>query len=303
MWLLKGRRWGLLGLAAAWPVLARAQQAAGTELWRLIGVTQPVPFALATGATGAFWNPAQRDSADAEVGTEVVQTPASIGASGFIAVARARTHGLGSFGLVYGRASLVDLIRTTFSPDPAGAPIPFYTQTIGLTWAATPRIVTVGATVGYHETRLDQSDVHRFTVDVGVARQFGGAVRLAAATHLFSGLRSADAAQDIYAGADWRVWHGPLWQGGGAASVYARYGITLGHSTGVDHTLGAGLDLGDAFGLDLQAVREESYGNAVWRAVGGLRVTLGRYRFTFARDAGVNDLGSAYRVGLEARLK
>jgi hypothetical protein len=303
MWLLKGRRLGLLGLAAACPVAAAAQQAAGTELWRLIGVTQPVPFALARGATGAFWNPAQRDSAGAEVGADVIQTPEAVGASGFIAVARTRTRGLGSVGLVYGRVSLTDLVRTTFSPDPDGAPIPFYTQSIGLTWSASPGFATVGATVGYHETRLDQNDVHRFTIDVGVARQFGDAVRLAAATHLFSGLRSADAAQDIYAGAEWRLWHGPLWQGGGAAAVRARYGLTVGHSTGVDHTLGAGFDLGDAFGLDLQAVREESYGNTVWRGVGGVRVRIGRYRFTFSRDAGVNDLGSAYRVGLEARLQ
>src|SRR5579859_2388811 len=297
MWLLKGRRLGLLGLAAAWPVTTRAQQAAGTELWRLMGVTQSVPFALSSGATGAFWNPAQWDSAGAEVGAEVIQTPVAIGASGFLAVARARTRGLGSVGLVYGRVSLTDLIRTTFSPDPVGAPIPFYTQTIGLTWAANPRVVTVGATVGYHETRLDQSDVHRFTLDVGMARQFGGAVRVAAATHLFSGLRSADAAQDVYAGADWRLWRGSLWQGGGTVSIHARYGITVGHSTGVDHSIGAGFELGDALGLDLEAVREESYGNTVWRGVGGLRVSLGRYRFTFARDAGVNDLGSAYRVG------
>lgn len=303
MWLLKGRRLGLLGLAALWPAATWAQQGAGTELWRLIGVTQPVPFALAGGATGAFWNPAQWDGAGAEVGAEVIQTPAAIGASGFIAVGRARTRGVGSVGLVYGRVSLTDLIRTTFSPDPSGAPIPFHTQMIGLTWAANPRIVTVGATIGYHETRLDQSDAHRFTLDVGVARQFGGAVRLAAATHLFSGMRSADAAQDVYAGADWRLWHGPLWQGGGTASVHARYGITVGHSTGVDHTIGAGFELGDVFGLDFQAVREESYGNTVWRPVGGLRVSIGRYHFTVARDAGVNDLGSAYRVGLEARLK
>jgi hypothetical protein len=303
MWLLKGRRLGLLGLAAVWPVTVRAQQGAGAELWRLIGVTQPVPFALVRGATGAFWNPAQWDSADTQVAAEVVQTPAAVGASGFIAVARTRTGTVGNLGLVYGRVSLSDLVRTTFSPDPAGAPIPFYTQTIGLTWAANPGIATVGATIGYHETRLDQNDVHRFTIDVGITRRFGEAVRLAAATHLFSALRSADAAQDVYAGAEWRLWHGPLWQGGGSAAIRARYGLTIGHSTGVDHTLGAGFDLGDAFALDLQAVREESYGNAVWRGVGGVRVSIGRYRFTVARDAGVNDLGSAYRVGLEARLR
>src|SRR6266567_9009641 len=99
MWLLKGRHLGLLGLAAAWPVAAPAQEAAGTELWRLIGVTQPVPFALSRGATGAFWNPAQRDSAGAEVGAEEIQTPVAVGASGFIAVARTRTGGLGSVGV------------------------------------------------------------------------------------------------------------------------------------------------------------------------------------------------------------
>lgn len=303
MWLLKGRRLGLLGLAAAWPAVAPAQQAAGAELWRLIGVTQAVPFALAAGATGAFWNPAQWDSARALVGAEVIQTPVAVGASGFIAVARTRASRLGSVGLVYGRVSLADLVRTTFSPDPDGVPIPYYTQTVGVTWAARPAGMTVGATVGYHETRLDQSDVHRFTIDAGLSRRLGPDLRLAAATHLFSGLRSADAAQDVYAGAEWRLWHGPLWQGGGEAAILARYGITVAHSTGVDHTIGAGFDLGDAFGLDLQAVREESFGNSVWRGVGGVRVNIGRYRFTFARDAGVNDLGSAFRVGLEARLK
>ena len=52
-----------------------------------------------------------------------------------------------------------------------------------------------------------------------------------------------------------------------------------------------------------QTQREAGYGGAAWRVVGGLRVAVGRYRLSFARDAGVNDTGAAYRVGLEARLR
>ena len=50
--------------------------------------------------------------------------------------------------------------------------------------------------------------------------------------------------------------------------------------------------------------REGSYGDRVsWRPVAGLRIAIGKYRITLARDAGVNDLGSAYRVGVDARFR
>ena len=49
-------------------------------------------------------------------------------------------------------------------------------------------------------------------------------------------------------------------------------------------------------------VREGSYGSVGWRPVAGVGLTIGKYRITLARDAGVNDLGSAYRVGVNARF-
>jgi hypothetical protein len=83
----------------------------------------------------------------------------------------------------------------------------------------------------------------------------------------------------------------------------ARYGVTVGHPGGADQQLGAGLDVGAPLSFDIVLAREASYGSAAWRGAAGVRVAIGRYRLTFARDGGVSDLGSAFRVGLEASLK
>ena len=37
--------------------------------------------------------------------------------------------------------------------------------------------------------------------------------------------------------------------------------------------------------------------------VAGLWLVIGKYRVTLARDAGVNDLGSTYRVGVDMRFR
>ena len=50
--------------------------------------------------------------------------------------------------------------------------------------------------------------------------------------------------------------------------------------------------------------REGGYSSgAGWRPVAGLGLTIGKYRVTLARDTGVNEVGSAYRVGVEATFK
>jgi hypothetical protein len=56
------------------------------------------------------------------------------------------------------------------------------------------------------------------------------------------------------------------------------------------------------FVADVMVAREGSYGFPGWRPVAGVRVLVGKYRVSFARDGGVSGIGSAFRVGLEARL-
>lgn len=131
----------------------------------------------------------------------------------------------------------------------------------------------------------------------------GGLVRVAAATHFFSALRASDPAQDAYAGVEVRLWRGPLW--GDRATLRGRYGIVFGHGFPADHHLGLGGEFGTggALALDASVVREGGYGAAGWRPVAGVRLRVGKYRVTLARDAGVNELGSAYRVGVEARFR
>ncbi len=279
-----------------------AQQAAGTALWRLAATTLPLPPALATGTAAVFWNPAQiEDSVRTQIGLEGIQTPAAIGASGMIAAIRVRAGSVGQIGFMYGHVGLSDLTRTGDSPDPIGSAVPVYTSALGLTWSRPLAGAALGATVAYHDTRLDAAHVTRWTLDVGASRQIAPGLRVAAATHFFSSLSTKDPAQDVYAGVEYRLWQGPLW--GDQAVVRGRYGLTFGHGFTADHQVGAGVELGRVVALDLGLTREGSYGSEGWRPAAGVRVTIGKYRVTLARDAGVNELGSAYRVGVDARFK
>src|SRR5258705_12388570 len=279
-----------------------AQRAAGGAFWRLAATRLPPPPALPTGTAAVFWNPAQiEDSVRTKIGLEGIQTPAAIGASGMIAAIRVRAGSVGQIGFMYGHVGLSDLTRTGDSPDPIGSAVPVYTSALGLTWSRPLAGAALGATVAYHDTRLDAAHVTRWTLDVGASRQIAPGLRVAAATHFFSSLSTKDPAQDVYAGVEYRLWQGPLW--GDQAVVRGRYGLTFGHGFTADHQVGAGVELGRVVALDLGLTREGSYGSEGWRPAAGVRVTIGKYRVTLARDAGVNELGSAYRVGVDARFK
>jgi len=151
------------------------------------------------------------------------------------------------------------------------------------------------------ETRLDLARADRWTLDVGASRSIAGdRLRVAAATHFFSSLKTNDPSQDLYAGVEARLWNGWVSSRGDRAVVKGRYGIAFGHGFTADHQLGIGAELSKIVAVDLLLAREGSYGNgASWRPVGGLRLGIGKYRVTLARDAGINDLGSAYRVGVD----
>lgn len=291
-------------LVALVPTAGAGQHSAGSGLWRLAATTLPVPQALTTGGAAAFWNPAQGgEGARVLVGLEAIQTSAVVAASGVLAVVRLRAKSLGHLGLVYGRMQLGDLVRTSVSPDPDQGSIPFYTQSVGATWSAVRGRTMLGTTLTLRTTRLDLAHSDRWTFDVGATRTLSAALRVAVATHFFSSFRTDDPAQDVYGGVEYRVWRGRLWKGGTRTAVHLRYGVTFAHGFTSDQQLGAGLQLGDQLASDLLLVREGGYADAGWRAVGGIRVAIGRYRLSFARDAGASDIGAAYRVGLEALLR
>src|SRR5712692_4569356 len=142
----------IVGLA---PATLAAQSGAGTELWRLAATTLAVPPALASGGTAAFWNPAGPASGGrGDVALEVIETASAVGATGMLGAARLQLA-IGDLGLVYGRMSIGDLVRTSLSPDPDPGTIPYYTQSIGVNWSAAKWGTTIGATLGLQDTRLD----------------------------------------------------------------------------------------------------------------------------------------------------
>ncbi len=302
------QRIGLLfvGLSALCAGPAPAQQATGTTLWRVASTTLPTPPALALGPAAVLWNPAQtQDSARFQLAFEAIQTPAAVDASGVIATVRMPAGRIGQVGLIYGRVGLSDIAQTTDSPDPSGT-LPVYTFALGANWSRLIGGTSLGATVGFHETRLDRATAHRLTLDVGASRALGGdRIRVAAATHFFSSLRTDDPAQDVYAGVEARLFASPASERGDRTVVRGRYGISFAHGFSADHQFGLGAEFAKVVAIDLMVVREGGYGNGGngWRPVGGLRLAIGKYRVTVARDAGLSDLGSAYRVGVEARIR
>ena len=283
-----------------------AQEAAGTTLWRVAAATVPTPAALAVGPAAAFWNPAQRvDSARVILAVEAIQTPSAVDASGIIATVRVPAGKIGELGIIYGRVGLSDITQTMDSPDPTGAVVPVYTFGLGGTWSRRlgGGATDVGATLAFHETRLDTQISNRVTLDLGASHAFSSdKVRIAAATHFFSSLSTNEPSQDIYAGVEARVWHGMI--SGERAALRARYGIAFAHGFTADQQFGLGVELAQSFMFDFLLAYEGSYGGgSSLRPVAGIRLAIGKYHLTLARDGGVNDVGSAYRVGIDARFK
>lgn len=295
----------VFGLSALVVGRVAAQDATGTTLWRVAATTLATPPALAVGAAAALWNPAQtQDSARLQLAFEAIQTPSAIDATGVIATMRIPAGQVGHLGILYGRVGLSDITATADSPDPTGSTVPVYTHAFGANWAKRLGGTDVGATLAFHETRLDQSTGDRWTVDVGASRSLAGdRVRLAAATHFFSSLSTDDPAQDVYAGVEARVWQGPMSDRGDRVVIRGRYGVSFAHGFTADHQVGVGADFSKIVTFDLLFAHEGGYSEGSWRAVAGLGLNVGKYRVAVARDAGVNELGSAYRVGVEARFK
>jgi hypothetical protein len=294
----------LVGLSLLGAAGAPAQQAAGTTLWRVAGTTLATPPALSTGAAAVLWNPAQtEDSARLQLAFEAIQAPSSIDATGLIGTVRFPAGRIGQVGILYGRVGLSDITQTTDSPDPVGTTVPVYTFALGANWARRIGATDVGATLAFHETRLDLASTNRWTLDVGASRPLsGGRFRVAAATHFFSSLKTNDPAQDVFAGVEARLWDGPVSARGDRVVLRGRYGIAFAHGYAADHQMGVGAELSKTVAFDVMVAREGSYGERSWRPVAGVRLAIGKYRLSLARDAGVNELGSAYRVGVEARF-
>ena len=295
----------LVGLSALGAARAGAQQATGTTLWRVAATTLATPPALALGAAATIWNPAQaQDSARLQLALEAIQTPSAINATGMIGTIRIPAGRIGHLGLVYGRVGLSDIAQTVDSPDPTGSAVPVYTFAVGANWSRAVSGTNVGATVAFHETRLDEENADRWTLDVGASRAFGGdRFRIAAATHFFSSLTANDPAQDVFAGVEARLWNGPVSEHGDRTVIRGRYGISFAHGFTADHQLGLGAELSKIVNIDVLLAHEGGYSGGSWRPVVGLSLAIGKYHVGIARDGGVNDLGSAYRVGVEARFK
>src|SRR2546428_7400958 len=97
------------------------------------------------------------------------------------------------------------VVRTYASPDPDQGIMPFIAHSIRATGALGRGGTTLGATAGYHETRLDRTDVGQWTLDAGLDHRINDVLRAAAATHFLSHASISDATQDIYAGLEYRV--------------------------------------------------------------------------------------------------
>jgi hypothetical protein len=287
------------------PAVASAQAPPGAALWRVAGQTLAQPPALADGALAVFWNPARGEAAVGmvTVALEAVHGAEATGVSGVIAGVQVRAGPAGHAGLLVGRMSVNDLVRTSSSPAPEPGEIPFYASVVGVSASVTPVAgkVRLGLSALAHRSVLDLVTENTWTLDGGVWVEPIPGLSFAASTHFLSRALQSHPQQDVFVAAAWRAWQGPLW--GAPAALTLRAGLAGAHGGGVDQLAGFGLAVGDHLGVDALLVREDRYGNTAVRGVLGLRISTGHYRVTLARDNGMNEIGAAFRFGLEATLK
>jgi len=274
-----------------------AQAPASVDLWRVVDGTLAVPGAIAAGPIGAFWNPA-----GVVVGTgfaggvDVVQTPDVANVTGMILGA---TYGLGrhfGFGLLAGRVSVGDLVRTTSSPVSEGPEISVYSQFVGGSGGGRVGPLTAAASVLVHDTRLDAADEGGVTLDVGARLAPARGLLLAASSHLGAPLVTDGPAASLLAAAEYGVETPPLF--GLRSAFRIRYGFTSRQIGEPEHQGSAGLLLAERLAIDLGVAWVGGYGEGDWLPVLGIAFQAGPYHVGITRGSGASGVGAAYRLSL-----
>jgi len=261
-----------------------------------------VPPAIATGAPGAFWNPAQRELEPARtlVFIDALDTPPEVGVRGLIAGASSDAP-IGRLSLIYGRVSVVDLIRTSTNPTARDGTIEVYTQAISIMWSRTFGTLRLGAAGRLLSSRLDDVSRSEWALDVGVGWDLTDWLRLAGATQFFTARSGELDDAAFYAAAEARVWNGVL--GGVPVALALRVGSANQGAAGTDAIAGIGIVAAGRVALDLALANETSLGTRDQRAKLGVAARVGRYAVSAGVAGGVGDVGSTFRIGLQAALR
>jgi hypothetical protein len=281
-----------------WARPGTAQAPPSASLWRVAAASLTTPPALASGATGAFWNPAVASPAGLQAGLQIVRTSDVLGLNGILAGVTKSLGRHAHAGVLLGRMDVQDLIRTTSSPTSAMGSIPVYDQMFAARASVVLASLQVGALVRVHDARFDVIRESGVTVDLGLRYAPTRRLLVAAATHFLPVDLSERENTDYYAGAQYAFAQGTA-VAGIKTSVVGRYGLSYRASGDIEHAVAVGTMLADFLGIDASIVRETAFGDSAWRPGFGVEIRIGRYVVTFARTEGVNDLSGTYRVGLD----
>lgn len=283
------------------PAIGLGQAPDAASLWDIAGTTLARSPALESGPTGAFWNPtAILDGAGLRVGIQAVETPDVLGMSGILAGASQSIKSVFAVGVLFGRLQVSDLIRTSTSPLNEGADIPVYEQLAGLALGAKIGPVSTAFLLRGHDARFDLVRGSGLTLDVGASARPNSRVRVAAASQFLPADLSHRRTERYYAGGECQVFTVSAW--GTPATFTVRYGAAIRDRRDLEHSFGAGFELGPGITLDSGLQREASLGHAAWRFVLAVGVRAGRYSVLAARGGGIQGLGANYRVGLDVGL-
>ncbi len=284
------------GAALAAPLHGQAPDLA--DLWRVAASTLGRPAAVQEGPTGVFWNPsATVGRARLAAGAEVLQTADVVSLSAILAGVTFRVSRRFSVGVLAGRVSVDELIRTTTSPTSELGEILVYEQFAGAAVGAVLGPARLGLTVRAHESRFDFRSESGLTVDIGGRIVLMPRLTLAGASRFATPDLAGHQATDYYAAAEYQMRTATLW--GSTALVFGRYGFTYRPAgAGLEHTLSGGIALQDRLRVDLGLTREQGFGTASWRPVVELAFRAGRYRVSVARGSGLNAVGGVFRIGV-----
>lgn len=287
----------ILAALLATPAVSVAQAPPWADLWRVADGTLAQPAAVATSPTGAFWNPtAVTRRKGPRFAIDAFNTPEVVNVSGLLVGA---TYGLGNhvgLGVLAGRMSVGDLIRTSSSPVRDEGSIPVYSQFLGAAVGGRLGPLHAGMNLLFHNARLDGRDEGGPTLDLGVRVAPTRGLLVGAASHLSNGIVSGGPATEYLVGAAYAFPIPPVL--GLAAALHARYGLTV-RTVGRSEHLGTlGLVLAERLMIDAGAVWAGGYGSGAWQPVLGLAFQAGPYRVGIARGSGASGIGGSYRLTL-----